>query len=298
MFARAGGARRAHPGGSSLETVPPSPMLASTTSDWPQGGGWVLEPKYDGYRLLVETRADGRVCAWSRHGTSLTEPLRELLTPFSALGAGWVFDGELIALEDRAGHPVQDFAAVGRAVFGRDRAASGRLHYVAFDLLTAGDQGDIQHRPWLQRTALLADHFPIDRRLRVISALPATSETHARLIAIGFEGTVLKRHSASYRPGRTRSWRKLKARHQLTATIADVHEDRDGDIWARCVLEDGRRCTVRADARAQQLGRRPTTVVYSRTDADGSLREPRLLPGSTSTTAVLGPESETAAFLS
>jgi ATP-dependent DNA ligase len=112
-------------------------MLASSITEWPEGGGWALEPKYDGYRLLVEIRPHGRVCAWSRHGTSLTEPLRELLAPLGALGAGWIFDGELIALDDRAGHPAQDFAAVGRAVFGRDRAASARLHYVAFDLPTS-----------------------------------------------------------------------------------------------------------------------------------------------------------------
>jgi len=243
--------------------------------------------KYRLFPVLVETRTHGRICAWSRHGTSLTEPLRGLLAPLGSLGAGWVFDGELIALEDRAGHPIQDFAAVGRAVFGRDRAANARLHYVAFDLLAAGDAGDIQHHPWLKRTALLADHFPADQRLRVISALPATSETHARLVAMGFEGTVLKRQTATYRPGRTRSWRKLKARHQLAATVVGVHEDRDGCIWARCALETGRRATVWADARAQQLVGQSVAVVYSRADADGSLREPRLLGPSTDTSLAL-----------
>lgn len=65
-----------------------------------------------------------------------------------------------------------------------------------------------------------------------MSALPATSDTHAQLVAMGFEGTVLKRQSGSHRPGRTSSWRKLKARHQVAATIAGVHEDRDRRIWA------------------------------------------------------------------
>jgi bifunctional non-homologous end joining protein LigD len=251
-------------------------MLASPASEWPHGGGWVLEPKYDGYRLLVETRADGRVCAWSRHGTSLTEQLQELLKPFSALGAGWVFDGELIALTDRDGRPAQDFAAVGRAVFGGATEARSRLHYVAFDLLAAGTDNDIRSQPWRERNKLLADRLPADRRLRLVSALPATPEAHARLVTLGFEGSVLKRESSSYRPGRTRSWRKLKARHELTASVIDVHQDRNQQIWARCALEDGRRCTVWADARAHQLLGQPTTVVYSRTDADGSLREARM----------------------
>ena len=95
--------------------------------------------------------------------------------------------------------------AVGHAVSGRDRAGAARPHYVAFDLLAAGATGDIQHAPWLRRTALLAEHFLAYQRLRVMSALPARFDTHARLVAMGFQGAVLKRQSGSYRPGRTRS---------------------------------------------------------------------------------------------
>lgn len=39
---------------------------------------------------------------------------------------------------------------------------------------------------WPQRTAQLAEHFPAEERLRVMSALPATSDTHAQLVAMGF----------------------------------------------------------------------------------------------------------------
>ncbi|MGA8337074.1 MAG: hypothetical protein WB761_20230, partial [Solirubrobacteraceae bacterium] len=41
-------------------------------------------------------------------------------------------------------------------------------------------------RSWRQRTAQLAEHFPAEERLRVMSALPATSDTHAQLVAMGF----------------------------------------------------------------------------------------------------------------
>jgi ATP-dependent DNA ligase len=30
-------------------------MLASSTNNWPESGGWALEPKYDGYRLTPRT---------------------------------------------------------------------------------------------------------------------------------------------------------------------------------------------------------------------------------------------------
>jgi hypothetical protein len=122
------------------------------------------------------------VCAWSRHGMSPTEPLLELLAPFAALGDGWVFDGELIALDDHDRRPIQNFAAIGRAVFGRDGAAAARLHYVAFDPLAAECRRHPKLR-WLRHAALPTDHFPADERLRPMSALSAASDTHARLVA-------------------------------------------------------------------------------------------------------------------
>ena len=43
------------------------------------GEGWVLEPKWDGFRLLVSITDGGRIRAWSRHGTSLGARLGELI---------------------------------------------------------------------------------------------------------------------------------------------------------------------------------------------------------------------------
>lgn len=254
-----------------LRCSPPRRLIGRSTA----GAGWVLQGKYDGYRLLGETKAAGRVFAWSRHGTSLTANLGELLAPIAALGAGWVFDGELIALSDRDGSPVQDFAAVGRAVFAGHPDAIASLHYVAFDVLATDDGGDIQASPWLKRTTALADRFPTDRRLRVASTLSAEPDTHARLVSIGFEGSVLRRQNSSYRAGRTRSWRKLKAQHTIPATIRRLDRDRDGRLLARCALGDGRSCSAWVPT-AVEPTRGQTTIVYSRVDADGSLREPRL----------------------
>jgi hypothetical protein len=43
---------------------------------------------------------------------------------------GTTFDGELVAVSARDGKPAQDFAAVSRAVFTGQRAATKRLRYV------------------------------------------------------------------------------------------------------------------------------------------------------------------------
>jgi bifunctional non-homologous end joining protein LigD len=92
----------------------PEPMLSTAIQSWPAGGDWVLEPKFDGFRVLIEVASDRRVRAWSRHGTNLTERVGDLLRAFEAVPAGTVIDGELVALTERNGRPAQNFAAVCR----------------------------------------------------------------------------------------------------------------------------------------------------------------------------------------
>lgn len=47
-------------------------MLSTSARHRPDGGDWVLQPKWDGFRLLVDVGPDARVRAWARHGTNLS----------------------------------------------------------------------------------------------------------------------------------------------------------------------------------------------------------------------------------
>ena len=105
------------------------------------------------------------------------------------------------------------------------RAAAGKLHLVAFDLLElAGD--DLRSLPWIKRTKLLRETFPAGDRLRLVQTRPASRAAHDRLVALGCEGSVLKRPCSTYRPGRQTTWRKYKSSHRATATLC-AHSDRD-----------------------------------------------------------------------
>lgn len=108
---------------------------------------------------------------------------------------------------------------------------------------------------------------PVPRRPSppVVSTLPAEPDTHTRLVSIGFEGSVLTRQNSSYEVGRSRSWRKLKGEHTIPATIRGL--GRDGRLFARGVMPDGRRCGPWVPAAAEP-GRGQTTIVYSRADAN------------------------------
>ncbi len=141
---------------------------------------------------MIGVGSGGEVRGWSRHGTDLTARLGSLLGPFTDVAAGTTFDGELVAVGERDGKPAQDFAGVTRAVFTDQPAATDRLRFVAFDLLAAAGE-DVRARPWEDRDARLRDTLPVCERIRLAASQPATLAAHEAIVALGFEGTVLKR---------------------------------------------------------------------------------------------------------
>ena len=251
-------------------------MLSVPSGRWPDGGRWVLQAKWDGFRLLVDVGSRGEVRGWSRHGADLTARLGSLLAPFTEVPPGTTFDGELVVVSERDGKPTQDFAAVTRAVFTGRPAATDRLRFVAFDLLTAAGE-DVRPRPWEERDARLRETLPVCERIRLAASEPATLAGHEAIVALGFEGTVLKRLGSAYRPGRHRAWIKRKARFTAAAALRSVRQDRDGRWLALCEL-DGRRVHALAGARTAERIGELVELAYSRVDADGGLREARVSP--------------------
>jgi ATP dependent DNA ligase domain len=201
----------------SLISVPvPQPMLSVSARRWPDGGRWMLQPKWDGFRLLVDVGVGGEVRGWSRHGADPTTRLGSLLAPFTDVAPGTTFDGELVVVTERDGKPAQDFAAVTRAVFTGQPAATGQLRFVAFDLLAVAGE-DVRPHPWEDRDERLRETLPVSERIRLAASQPASLAAHEAIVALGFEGTVLKRVGSAYRPGRHRAWIKHKARFTASA---------------------------------------------------------------------------------
>jgi len=75
--------------------MPFEPMLASTNARRPLAGEWVLEPTFDGWRIIVAI--DGEVRVWTRRGHDLTARLPELAPLADLIGTSVVLDGELVA---------------------------------------------------------------------------------------------------------------------------------------------------------------------------------------------------------
>jgi ATP dependent DNA ligase-like protein len=222
----------------------------------------------------------------------LTARLGSLLGPFADVPSATILDGELVVVTERDGKPAQDFAAVTRAVFTGRAAATERLRFVAFDLL-AVQGGDVRARSWEDRDVRLRETLPVCERIRLAESQPATLAAHEAIVALGFEGTVLKRVGSAYRPGRHRAWIKRKARFTASAALCSVRQDRDGGWHALCDL-DGRRVHAFAGPRTAERVGQLVELVYSRADADGSLREARVAPRSVTDRGELGRTSRRA----
>src|SRR5262249_18303428 len=120
--------------------------------------GWLFDLKLDGFRGIADT-VERRML--SKNGYHLKRFERLL----DALPAGYVFDGEIVALDD-AGRPV-----FNDLLFGRHDPV-----YVAFDLMVADGQ-DVRSAPLKERRALLAK---IVRRYRMQAASRGSARARPR----------------------------------------------------------------------------------------------------------------------
>jgi len=115
--------------------VPFPPMEAELVSELPAGGGWRYEPKWDGFRGVLENDG-GELALWSRNARPLLRyfpelrPLGEKLPPHSAI------DGEIVI--ERGGR--LDFDAMQMRLHpaeSRVRRLSAEIpaQFIAFDVL-------------------------------------------------------------------------------------------------------------------------------------------------------------------
>lgn len=180
------------------------PQLATLVEAAPEGGQWLAEMKYDGYRALVAI-GRGACRVYTRDGKDWTHRFGEIARAASRLDtSGALIDGEIVAFDDKGR---TDFSTLQAAL----QAGGKGLAFFAFDLLWL-DGADIRSRPLVERKDLLHQLLaeagpPLVYSTHVVGNAP---EVNQRLCAAGHEGIVAKRAQDAYRSGRGRSWLKVK----------------------------------------------------------------------------------------
>lgn len=202
------------PAGARKSALPAAlaPQLATLVEEPPAAaaaaaGDWILETKFDGYRLL--TRVDGHdLRLFTRSGADWTAKLAPLQHALSDmhLPAGW-YDGEIVVC-DAHGRP--DFGLLQAAFDGKH---TGDIVYYLFDLPYCGGY-DLRHVTLAGRRALLErilDACGPSPRVRFSHALDgAPRQVVAAACHLGLEGIIGKRADAGYVSRRSRDWIKLK----------------------------------------------------------------------------------------
>jgi ATP-dependent DNA ligase len=208
-------------------------MEAELVRELPDGDGWQYEPKWDGFRGVLEN-AGGELALWSRNERPLLRyfpelrPLGELLPPRSAL------DGEIVIARDGA----LDFDSMQTRLHpaeSRVRKLSAEIpaEYVVFDVLV-WDGEAVWKLPLEERRARVEAlaGFRISPATRDLADARAWLD---RFEALGLDGVIAKRLDLPYRPGSREAVVKVKEHRTADCVVVGVRWKR-GDRSAIATL--------------------------------------------------------------
>jgi ATP-dependent DNA ligase len=208
-------------------------MEAELVERLPETDEWQYEPKWDGFRGILEN-LDGELHLWSRNARPLLRyfpelaPLGERLPPDSAV------DGEVVV--ERGG--ALDFDALQMRLHpaeSRIRKLSAEIPagFVCFDVLRLEGE-EVHARPLEERRAV------VERLPYTIS--PATRDASVaahwleRLEVAGFDGVIAKRLDAPYLPGSREAVLKVKAHKSADCVVMGVTWREKGGAIASLLL--------------------------------------------------------------
>jgi len=212
-------------------TPPVEPMLAKRVAALPDGDGWLFEPKWDGFRVLVFRDGDD-VYIQSRDEKPLARYFPEVVTALQkALPRRCVLDGELVIARDGA----LDFEALQL----RLHPAASRIERLAGELpasvvfwdVLAVDGDDLRARPLSERRArvekLLAGvaapiHLSPATRDRAVAA-----DWFSRFEGAGLDGVMAKPLDGAYEPGK-RVMLKIKHERECDCVVAGFRWHKSG----------------------------------------------------------------------
>jgi len=178
-------------------------MFAKLVRALPEGPGWSLEVKFDGYRIeAIKNGADVRL--YSRRGNDFTKRFTKVAEAVSKINAkSAVLDGEVVAVDPSGQVSFQ-------MLQNRAKLPKGwQLLYYAFDLLYLNGK-DIRLLPLKERRASL-EKLLEGSPVKFSGSLQGATDVVIKAVTEhGMEGIVAKRSDSVYESGdRSGAWLKL-----------------------------------------------------------------------------------------
>jgi DNA ligase-1 len=269
-----------------LTVVEKEDLQTWPTSEWQK---WQIEPKRDGFRLLI---VDG--VPQSRSGKPLHN-IQHILEELDHHSKGMVFDGEL------HGDTWEQTSHVARA---SKSEREEKLTYTIFDALTVHEWNNqyttrtLQERQkWMQKYTPETDHVKFVVPIQV-ARYSEFEIVHKINLAAGCDGTVLKRKDSLYEFKRTKTWLKVKPALDCDCLVVGMEEGTGkykGMLGALVVLPalngvDGKpvaattKVSGMTDDQRRYWWRNPSViqgalieVTYRKVNPSGRLVEPRFV---------------------
>ncbi|MEZ4322676.1 MAG: ATP-dependent DNA ligase [Myxococcota bacterium] len=235
-----------------LPVMPPlDPMLAKGQTSIPDGGGWLYEPKWDGFRVLV-FRDGPALHLQSRDRKPLLRYFPELADPMlAALPEKAVVDGEIVIAQPGG----LDFGMLQMRLHPaesrvRKLAAEIPASLVLWDLLASGDES-LLDTPFGERRARLEREVRFGAPVHLTPATRDGAEAmdwFARFEGAGFDGVVAKPLDEPYQPGK-RAMRKIKRDRTIDCVLCGFRWHKSGPVVGSLILG-----LYDADGRLHQIG--------------------------------------------
>lgn len=189
------------------------PMLARPPFD---RSDWIYEEKVDGWRMLAYKDAD-RVRLISRNGVTHTHRFLDIASAILKLSPDTlVLDGEIAVFDEQLVSRFQLLGEPDPAVLCTPPIL------IAFDVLQV-DRQDVRRLPLHRRRSILEDTLDGSHLVLPVRRLePEGPRAWATVQRRGLEGLVAKDPASTYRSGDTRSWIKVKLRHERVFVVGGI----------------------------------------------------------------------------
>ena len=215
--------------------VPFPPMEAELVKELPEGDGWQYEPKWDGFRGILENDG-GELALWSRKERPLLRyfpelrPLGDALPPHSAV------DGEIVIARDG----ILDFDSMQTRLHpaeSRVQKLSKEIpaEFIAFDVLLW--KGKPLHELPLKERRKELEKLAKGFRLSPYTFDPeAATRWLDTFEAAGLDGVIAKRLDQPYRPGSREAVLKVKPYKTADAVVVGLRWKSKPDKIATLLL--------------------------------------------------------------
>jgi ATP-dependent DNA ligase len=208
-------------------------MEAELVNELPEGDGWQYEPKWDGFRGILEN-VGGELHLWSRNERPLLRYFPELAALGEKLPPRSAVDGEIVIETDGA----LDFDKLQMRLHPAESRVRKLSHeipasFVAFDVLLW--EGEPVHELPLEERRARVEKLPY-------SVSPATRDADVarewleRLEVAGFDGVVAKRLGSPYLPGSREAVVKVKREQTADCVVMGVTWSEKGTGIASLML--------------------------------------------------------------